>query len=82
MTSLLLLMKATPDFSFWTGPRSQEFPLFTVRQVSIFFHGLVFFQVWNEINCRSMVPDVSGFHGLFNNVIFLASSPPSSWCKF
>ena len=31
----------------------------------------MFFQVWNQINCRSLTPDVSGFHGLFRNPIFL-----------
>src|SRR5262249_4690952 len=34
----------------------------TTRQVSIFFSVYVFFQVWNQINCRSLTPDVSGFH--------------------
>jgi P-type Ca2+ transporter type 2C len=45
---------------------------FTVLQVTIFFTVYVFFQVWNQINCRSLVPDVSGFHGLFRNPAFLA----------
>jgi Ca2+-transporting ATPase len=40
--------------------------------VSIFFTAYVFFQLWNEINCRSLVPDVSGFHGLTRNPTFLA----------
>jgi Ca2+-transporting ATPase len=40
--------------------------------VSIFFTAYVFFQVWNEINCRSLVPDVSGVWGLARNPIFLA----------
>src|SRR5207249_12271863 len=45
---------------------------FTVLQVSIFFTVYVFFQVWNQINCRSLVPDTSGFSGLFKNPAFLA----------
>jgi Ca2+-transporting ATPase len=32
----------------------------------------VFFQVWNEINCRSLVPQTSGFSGLLGNRVFLA----------
>ena len=28
-----------------------------IRQVSIFFTVYVFFQVWNQINCRSLTPD-------------------------
>jgi Ca2+-transporting ATPase len=32
----------------------------------------VFFQVWNQINCRSLVPQVSGLSGLFRNPTFLA----------
>ena len=45
------------------GPSAdgQEFPELTVRQVSIFFTVYVFFQVWNQINCRSLTPEVSGF---------------------
>jgi Ca2+-transporting ATPase len=44
---------------------------FSVRQVSLFFTIYVFFQVWNQINCRSLVPEVSGFAGLFRNRAFL-----------
>ena len=29
---------------------------FTVLQVSLFFSIYVFFQVWNQINCRSLTP--------------------------
>ncbi len=45
---------------------------FTVLQVSIFFSVYVFFQVWNQINCRSLVPEVSGFYRLWQNPTFLA----------
>src|SRR5262249_33612015 len=44
---------------------------FTVYQGTIFFTMYVFFQVWNQINCRSLVPDVSGFAGLLSNRAFL-----------
>jgi Ca2+-transporting ATPase len=54
------------------GSPSSEFPELTTRQVSIFFTVYIFFQVWNEINCRSLVPDVSGLAGLFRNPVFLA----------
>jgi P-type Ca2+ transporter type 2C len=43
----------------------------TTRQVSIFFSVYVFFQVWNQINCRALTPDTSGFHNLFGNPTFL-----------
>lgn len=31
----------------------------------------VFFQVWNQINCRSLTPDRSGLRGLWRNPYFL-----------
>jgi Ca2+-transporting ATPase len=70
MLGLLLGM----EYGHWwagSGPPSQEFPELTVRQVSIFFTVYIFFQVWNEINCRSLVPEVSGLTGLTHNPIFL-----------
>ena len=30
--------------------------------MSIFFTVYVFFQVWNQINCRSLTPEASGLH--------------------
>jgi P-type Ca2+ transporter type 2C len=45
---------------------------FTVHQVSLFFSIFVFFQVWNQINCRSLRPDLSGLYRLGQNRIFLA----------
>ncbi|MFO0928719.1 MAG: cation-translocating P-type ATPase [Gemmataceae bacterium] len=51
--------------------QSSAFPELTVRQVSIFFAVYVFFQVWNQINCRSLVPQVSGLKNLFANPTFL-----------
>jgi Ca2+-transporting ATPase len=54
------------------GPPSDEFPGLSVRQVTIFFTVYVFFQVWNQINCRSLSPYESGFHRLFENRQFLA----------
>jgi Ca2+-transporting ATPase len=71
MMALLLLMKANVGWLADPGPRSQAFPQFTDWQVSVFFTVYVFFQVWNEINCRSLVPEVSGFQGLFRNPVFL-----------
>jgi Ca2+-transporting ATPase len=44
---------------------------FTVFQVGLFFSVYVFFQVWNQINCRSLTPQTSGFHNLFSNKMFL-----------
>jgi Ca2+-transporting ATPase len=45
---------------------------FTVWQVSLFFSVYVFFQVWNQINCRSLTSNVSGLRGLFGNRAFIA----------
>jgi Ca2+-transporting ATPase len=71
MIALLLGMEHGRWFK-GTGPHSTEFRHLTVRQVSIFFTVYIFFQVWNEINCRSLVPEVSGFRGVVRNPIFLA----------
>lgn len=46
--------------------------LFTVWQVSLFFSVYVMFQVWNQINCRSLEPRDSGWNRLFSNSTFLA----------
>lgn len=43
----------------------------TIFQVSLFFSIYVFFQVWNQINCRSLTPEETGFKGLFANRTFL-----------
>jgi P-type Ca2+ transporter type 2C len=62
------------EFAGWfagDGPPSSEFSPLTVRQVTIFFSVYVFFQVWNQINCRSLSPQESGFHRLFENPQFL-----------
>jgi Ca2+-transporting ATPase len=55
-----------------TGERSIDFPALTYRQVTIFFTVYVFFQLWNEVNCRSLSPSVSGFRGIGRNPTFLA----------
>lgn len=74
MMSLLLLMKGTPEHPGWfagEGAWSDVFPNFTMRQGTIFFTVYVVFQVWNEINCRSLDPSVSGLIGLGKNRVFL-----------
>lgn len=71
MMALLLGMKHGHWFA-GDGELSKEFTEFTIRQVSIFFTVYIFFQVWNEINCRSLVPEVSGFRGVFRNPVFLS----------
>jgi Ca2+-transporting ATPase len=58
----------------WFGggeAKSHEFPELTYRQVTVFFTVYVFFQVWNQINCRSLSPRESGLHRLFENPQFL-----------
>ena len=48
-----------------TRPAGQDGEVaFTVFQVSLFFSIYVFFQVWNQINCRSLMPEVSGLANL------------------
>src|SRR5207248_2829357 len=70
MLTLLVGMKYGKWFAGDSEP-SSEFAGMTVRQVSIFFSIYVFFQVWNQINCRSLVPDTSGLSRLFANPTFL-----------
>jgi P-type Ca2+ transporter type 2C len=43
----------------------------STRNATIFFTVYVFFQVWNQINCRSLDPAVPGWRGLFKNPFFL-----------
>jgi Ca2+-transporting ATPase len=74
MLGLLLGMKHGHWFAAGSGPNpgSWEFAPLNVRQVSIFFTVYIFFQVWNQINCRSLVPQTSGFSGIWKNPTFLA----------
>jgi Ca2+-transporting ATPase len=44
---------------------------FTVLQVTLFFSIYVFFQVWNQINCRSLTPETSGLYRIWQNPAFL-----------
>jgi Ca2+-transporting ATPase len=70
MIALLLGMRHQGWFA-GDSPVSGEFAPLTVRQVAIFFTVYVFFQVWNQINCRSLTPEESGLHRLFENPLFL-----------
>ena len=74
MMVLLLGMRGTPEHPGWfagSGSWSEVFPNFTVRQGTIFFTVYVLFQVWNEFNCRSLVPGVSGLSRIDQNPVFL-----------
>ena len=71
MLGLLLGMEQGGWFA-GDGPASDDLKPFTVRQVTIFFSVYVFFQVWNQVNCRSLSPRDSAFKGLFANPTFLA----------
>jgi Ca2+-transporting ATPase len=62
--------------SQWTAEyrqnhQSAAFEELTTRQVSIFFAVYVFFQVWNQVNCRSLTPSESGFARILQNPAFL-----------
>jgi Ca2+-transporting ATPase len=70
MIGLLLGMKYGGWFA-GEGPMSDAFPELRVRQVSIFFAVYVFFQVWNQINSRSLTPEESGFARLWQSTTFL-----------
>jgi Ca2+-transporting ATPase len=72
MLALLAGMERGHWFRRGDGAASAEFPELSVRQVSIFFTVYVFFQVWNQVNCRSLVPEESGLSGLGRNPTFLA----------
>jgi Ca2+-transporting ATPase len=74
MLGLLLGMEYGGWFATGSGanPDNWEFAPLKVRQVSIFFTVYIFFQVWNQLNCRSLVPSESGFRHLFANGAFLA----------
>jgi Ca2+-transporting ATPase len=67
MLGLLLGMKHYG----WFDPAHTGSDL-TGRQLTIFFTVYVFFQVWNQINCRSLTPEESGLYRLFRNPQFLA----------
>jgi P-type Ca2+ transporter type 2C len=73
MLGLLVGMKNTPTRHGWFAGSEPVPPgSFTVLQVSIFFSIYVFFQVWNQINSRSLTPETSGFHRILGNPTFLA----------
>ncbi|HVS38061.1 MAG TPA: cation transporting ATPase C-terminal domain-containing protein, partial [Gemmataceae bacterium] len=74
---MLVLLIGMENFRWFAGgsgpnPEGWELSPLNIRQVSIFFTVYVFFQVWNQINARSLTPDMSGFSGLFKNRAFLA----------
>jgi Ca2+-transporting ATPase len=62
-------LEAKDGHWLWDGKRVEV--AYTVLQVSVFFSIYVFFQVWNQINSRSLTADMSGFAGLFKNPAFL-----------
>jgi len=73
MMGLLIGMEYFGWFAAGSGPNPEDwgFDPLNIRQVSIFFTVYVFFQVWNQINCRSLTPDVSGWSGIWKNPTFL-----------
>ena len=63
--------KLKQDGANWTYDGQNATVMFTVYQVSLFFSIYVFFQVWNQINSRSLTPDMSGFQRILDNPTFL-----------
>jgi Ca2+-transporting ATPase len=64
---MLTLLFGMRSFDWFGGGQLAPKEPLTYRQASIFFTIYVFFQVWNQINCRSVTPDVSGFRGITKN---------------
>jgi Ca2+-transporting ATPase len=73
MIAILMGMQHGGWFAAGSGPNPErwEFAPLNIRQVTLFFTIYVLFQVWNQINCRSLTPEVSGFYRLFANPTFL-----------
>src|SRR5262249_15682093 len=71
---VMMALLAGMEYGRWFAGDGSVNPKFglTTRQVSIFFAVYVFFQVWNEINCRSLTPETSGFYNILANRTFLA----------
>jgi Ca2+-transporting ATPase len=72
---VMMTMLAGMEWGGWWSSGSEPAPKFgnlTIRQVSIFFTAYIFFQVFNQINCRSLTPETSGLRGVFRNPVFLA----------
>jgi Ca2+-transporting ATPase len=68
---VMLGMLVAMNNGMFAGNEPREDTGFTKYQGTLFFTVYVFFQVWNQINCRSLVPEVSGFAGLLQNRAFL-----------
>ena len=73
VVAMLALLLGMEHFDWFKGEgdKSRAFTQLTLRQVAIFFTVYVFFQVWNQINCRSLTPEQSGLKGLFKNPTFM-----------
>lgn len=69
MLAMLVAMKNGFLAHGETPPENEDY---TLRQVSLFFSVYVFFQVWNQINARSLTPERSGFYRITQNPLFLA----------
>jgi Ca2+-transporting ATPase len=69
MLGLILGMRA---YGWFAGDgTASAIEAFSFRQATIFFTTYVLFQVYNQINCRSLTPKVSGLVGLHRNPLFL-----------
>jgi Ca2+-transporting ATPase len=73
MMTLLVGMDELGWFKVGSGvnPDPWEFYPLNIRQVSVFFTLYIFFQVWNEFNCRALTPETHAFSGIWRNPTFL-----------
>jgi Ca2+-transporting ATPase len=70
---MLILLIGMSRWHWFAGDGAKsELEPFTFRQATIFFTAYVLFQVWNQINCRSLTPYASGLKRIFRNPTFLA----------
>lgn len=72
---MLVLLWGMTHYGWFRGVNDEsageEFAPLTFGQTTVFFTVYVLFQVWNQINCRSLTADQSGLSRLLQNRAFL-----------
>lgn len=67
--AVMLALHLAMDYGWFADTKGDVSP---TRRATLFFSFYVFFQVWNQINARSLTPTTSGFDGLEKTPTFLA----------